>query len=204
MFRRGRPILRTAAIVGTASAVGGAVSHHQQQKYAAQDAEAQQQQYAEQAPQQPAAAPAQPDITDRAHAARAAALAGDPHRRGVLRQEGATARDLRTVPPLTGTETRSRQRRDRRCLGRCCPGSDASADDLGLHGRELGVVDDALRLEVGEAGELVRRARRRCRPPAGCRRAAPRPGPAPPPSRARSSCDHARSGTRTHRSTGSG
>jgi hypothetical protein len=59
MFRRGRPILRTAAIVGTASAVGGAVSHHQQQKYAAQDAEAQQQQYAAQAP----APAAEPDIT---------------------------------------------------------------------------------------------------------------------------------------------
>jgi hypothetical protein len=58
MFRRGRPILRTAAIVGTASAVGGAVSHHQQQKYAAQDAAAQPQQYAE-----PAPAPAEPDIT---------------------------------------------------------------------------------------------------------------------------------------------
>ena len=61
MFRRGRPILRTAAIVGTASAVGGAVSHHQQQKYAAQDAAAQQEQYA-QAPA-PAPAPAQPDVT---------------------------------------------------------------------------------------------------------------------------------------------
>ena len=59
MFRRGRPILRTAAIVGTASAVGGAVSHHQQQKYAAQDAAAQQQaapQYVE------APAPAAPDM----------------------------------------------------------------------------------------------------------------------------------------------
>ena len=30
--------MRTAAIVGTASAVGGSVAHHQQQKYAAQDA----------------------------------------------------------------------------------------------------------------------------------------------------------------------
>ena len=40
--RRGRPILRTAAVVGTASAVSGSVQHHQQQKYAAQDAEAQQ------------------------------------------------------------------------------------------------------------------------------------------------------------------
>ena len=62
MLRRGRPLLRTAAVVGTASAVGGAVSHHQQQKYAQQDAE----QYAPE-PQQyapaPAAAPAQPDMT---------------------------------------------------------------------------------------------------------------------------------------------
>ena len=58
MFRRGRPILRTAAIVGTASAVGGAVSHHQQQKYAAQDAAQQPApQYVE------APAPAQPDVT---------------------------------------------------------------------------------------------------------------------------------------------
>ena len=32
--------MRTAAIVGTASVVGGSVAHHQQQKYAAQDAEA--------------------------------------------------------------------------------------------------------------------------------------------------------------------
>lgn len=40
MLRRGRPLLRTAAIVGTASAVSGSVAHHQQQKYAAQDAAA--------------------------------------------------------------------------------------------------------------------------------------------------------------------
>ena len=60
MFRRGRPILRTAAIMGTATAVSGAVSHRQQQRYAAQDAAAEQQaapQYA------PAPAPAEPDIT---------------------------------------------------------------------------------------------------------------------------------------------
>ena len=59
MFRRGRPILRTAAIVGTASAVRGRVQHHQQEKYAQQDAEqyAQQQQYAQPAPQ------AAPDMT---------------------------------------------------------------------------------------------------------------------------------------------
>ena len=59
MLRRGRPILRTAAIMGTATAVSGAVSHHQQQKYAAQDAAAQQQvQYAP----APVAA-AEPDMT---------------------------------------------------------------------------------------------------------------------------------------------
>ena len=54
MLRRGRPILRTAAIVGTASVVSGSVQHHQQQKYAAQDAEAQQQAYDQQAAQQAA------------------------------------------------------------------------------------------------------------------------------------------------------
>lgn len=59
MFRRGRPILRTAAIVGTASAVGGAVQHRQQQRYAAQDAAAQQ----DAAPQYVEAAPAAPDMT---------------------------------------------------------------------------------------------------------------------------------------------
>ncbi|MET0421526.1 MAG: SHOCT domain-containing protein, partial [Acidimicrobiia bacterium] len=51
--------MRTAAIVGTASVVSGSVQHHQQQKYAAQDAEAQQQQYA-----QPAPAPAADDSLD--------------------------------------------------------------------------------------------------------------------------------------------
>ena len=58
MFRRGRPILRTAAIMGTATAVSGAVQHRQQERYAAQDAQAAQQ-YAP----EPAAAPAEPDIT---------------------------------------------------------------------------------------------------------------------------------------------
>ena len=59
MMRRGRPILRTAAIVGTASAVSGSVQHRQQQKYAAQDAQAQQEVYEEAAP---APAPAAPDM----------------------------------------------------------------------------------------------------------------------------------------------
>jgi len=64
--------MRTAAVVGTATAVAGGVSHHQQKKYAEKDqqaAEAQayeQQQYAP-PPQQYAApapaAPAEPDLT---------------------------------------------------------------------------------------------------------------------------------------------
>ena len=62
MFRRGRPLLRTAAVVGTATVVSGAVSHHQQETYAAQDAQAQQQAAPEYAPA-PEAAPAEPDIT---------------------------------------------------------------------------------------------------------------------------------------------
>jgi hypothetical protein len=58
--------MRTAAIVGTAAVVGGSVQHHQQQKYAAQDAEAQQQQYeqAAPAPAPVAAAPAGPDYDE--------------------------------------------------------------------------------------------------------------------------------------------
>ena len=59
-LRRGRPIMRTAAIVGTANAV----THHQQEKYAAKD-QAQyeeQQAAAEAAAPPPAAAPAEPDM----------------------------------------------------------------------------------------------------------------------------------------------
>ena len=63
MLRRGRPLLRTAAIVGTATAVSGGVAHHQQQKYAAQDAEAQQAQQPEvQYVEAPPDAPAEPDL----------------------------------------------------------------------------------------------------------------------------------------------
>jgi hypothetical protein len=52
--------MRTAAIVGTASVVGGAVSHHQQEKYAAQDAQAAQAQQPQvQYVEAPAAPPAQ-------------------------------------------------------------------------------------------------------------------------------------------------
>ena len=55
MLRRGRPLLRTAAVVGTATAVSGRVQHRQQERYSQQEAE----QYAEQAP--PPAAPSQGD-----------------------------------------------------------------------------------------------------------------------------------------------
>ena len=61
MLRRGRPLLRTAAIVGTATAVSGSVAHHQEQKYAAQDAQAQQQAAPTGPP--PAAEPGEPDLT---------------------------------------------------------------------------------------------------------------------------------------------
>jgi hypothetical protein len=61
MLRRGRPLLRTAAVVGTATAVSGGVRRHQEQKYANQDAEAQQQ--AAPAGYAPEPAPAEPDIT---------------------------------------------------------------------------------------------------------------------------------------------
>ena len=60
MLRRGRPIMRTAAIVGTASVVSGSVQHHQQQKYAAQDAAAQPQQSAAPEPQYAPPPPAAP------------------------------------------------------------------------------------------------------------------------------------------------
>ena len=61
LMRRGRPILRTAAIVGTASAVSGSVQHHQQEKYAAQD-QAQYEQQAAAAAPPPAPAAAEPDM----------------------------------------------------------------------------------------------------------------------------------------------
>ena len=63
LMRRGRPIMRTAAIVGTASVVSGSVQHHQQEKYAAQDQAQYDQQQAAAAPAPaPAAAPAEPDM----------------------------------------------------------------------------------------------------------------------------------------------
>jgi len=57
--------MRTAAVVGTAAVVSGSVQHHQQEKYAAQDAAAQQAQqpqvqYVEVPAEAPA--PAAPDM----------------------------------------------------------------------------------------------------------------------------------------------
>ena len=81
MFRRGRPLLRTAAVVGTATVVSGAVSHHQQEKYAAQDAAAQQQAAAAAPAPPPAAAPAEADL-----AAQLTQLA-NLHTQGILTDE---------------------------------------------------------------------------------------------------------------------
>jgi len=50
-----RGMARTAAVVGTASAVSGRVQHKQQQKYAAQDQQAYEAQMAQQQAQQSAA-----------------------------------------------------------------------------------------------------------------------------------------------------
>ena len=79
MLRRGRPILRTAAIVGTASVVSGSVQHHQQEKYAAQE----QQQYAEQAPAPAPAAAAPPADGDLSELTQLAQL----HEQGILTDE---------------------------------------------------------------------------------------------------------------------
>ena len=55
--------MRTAAVVGTAAVVSGSVQHHQQEKYAAQDAAAQQAQQPQvQYVEVPAEAPAAPDL----------------------------------------------------------------------------------------------------------------------------------------------
>lgn len=86
MLRRGRPLLRTAAVVGTASAVAGSVQHHQQQKYAAQDAQAQQEAYAEQQQYAAPAAPAEPDLN--AQLTQLAQL----HQQGILTDEEFSAK----------------------------------------------------------------------------------------------------------------
>ena len=85
LMRRGRPILRTAAIVGTASAVSGSVQHHQQEKYAAQD-QAQYEQQAAAAAPPPAPAAAEPDMN--AELTQLAQL----HEQGILTDEEFSAK----------------------------------------------------------------------------------------------------------------
>jgi hypothetical protein len=59
LVRRGPGLVRGAARVGVAAGVAGRVRHHQDQKWAAQDQDA----YQEQAPPAPQAAPAGADYT---------------------------------------------------------------------------------------------------------------------------------------------
>jgi hypothetical protein len=84
MLRRGRPLLRTAAVVGTATAVSGGVAHHQQKKYAQQyaAAAAAPQEYAP-APQQYAPPPAPAANDDMAELTQLAEL----HSQGILTDE---------------------------------------------------------------------------------------------------------------------
>ena len=64
MFRRRGPgLVRMAAGTAVIAGTAGAVRHHQDQKYAAQDQAAYDQQMAEQYAAQQAAAPAVPDYT---------------------------------------------------------------------------------------------------------------------------------------------
>jgi len=83
MRRRGRPLLRTAAVVGTATAVSGGVRHHQDQKYAAQDAAAQEAQYAPPPPQYAPPPPAAAPDDDMAQLTKLAEL----HSQGILTDE---------------------------------------------------------------------------------------------------------------------
>ena len=79
--------MRTAAIVGTAAVVSGSVQHHQQEKYAAQDAAAQPEQQPEvQYVEAPPAAPAAPDMN--AELTQLAQL----HQQGILTDEEFSAK----------------------------------------------------------------------------------------------------------------
>jgi hypothetical protein len=63
MFRRRGGLVRAAATTAVVAGTAGAVRHHQDQKYAAQDQEAYDQQMAAQQAAAAQAAPAQPDYT---------------------------------------------------------------------------------------------------------------------------------------------
>lgn len=70
---RGRPLMRaaatTAVVAGTAAAVGGAVRHHQDQKYAQQDMAAYSQQQGSYPPDQSQYPPAQQNVPPQDYAA---------------------------------------------------------------------------------------------------------------------------------------
>jgi hypothetical protein len=83
MLRRGRPLLRTAAVVGTATAVSGGVAHHQQQKYAQQDAAAAAEAPQQYAPPPPQYAPEPAPADDMAQLTQLAEL----HSQGILTDE---------------------------------------------------------------------------------------------------------------------
>ena len=104
MFRRRGGLVRAAATTAVVAGTAGAVRHRQDQKYAAQDQEAYDQQMAAAAGSAAApAAPAQPDYT--AELAQLAQLKapGDPHRGGVRGEEEADPRDLiRAQRPTKG------------------------------------------------------------------------------------------------------
>ena len=85
MLRRGRPLLRTAAVVGTASAVSGSVSHHQQQKDAAQDAQ-------NAAPQPAAGAPPPPPPPAESDPTAELTQLAQLHDQGILTDEEFTAK----------------------------------------------------------------------------------------------------------------
>ena len=63
MFRRRGGLVRAAAATAVVAGTAGAVRHHQDQKYARQEAEAYDQQMAAQQAAAAQAAPAQPDYT---------------------------------------------------------------------------------------------------------------------------------------------
>ena len=88
-MRRGPGLVRTAAVVGTATAVSGRVARRQSQKYAAQDQAAYDQQEAAQAPPEMPAAPAAPAQDDTIEELKQLAALKD---QGILTEEEFTAK----------------------------------------------------------------------------------------------------------------
>ena len=109
--RRGRPIMRTAAIVGTASAVGGTVSHHQQQRYAEKDAQAAgaEQQYAEPQPQY--APPPPPPPAAAADPTEELTKLAQLHSQGILTDEEFSAKKAQIRARVRRVHRAQRERR---------------------------------------------------------------------------------------------